>query len=182
MKIKNFNNLFKLSSFKIYWPYFIFGIFFIGIIVNIIYVFIAKESWQGVFFQSNENKKILKAYNDLKKSNLEEQKKLGIKIISMVKPISSNRFKIETIVMDNENKVISGIKVFYGLTYVKDPKINFGVDAISNAEMYYHQNIDLNKDGPWSLETKVDGYSYKASDTQIIEAKTPEFNKDMINI
>jgi hypothetical protein len=175
MKINNLTKLLKFNNFKIYWPYFIFGIFFVGVIANIAFVFIAKDSWQGVFFQPKENKKLLKKYTELAKKNIDEQKKLGIQIITMIKPILSNKFKLETIIVDNQDKAIGDLRVFYGLTYISDPEINFGIDAFSNNNMYFDKEIELKNDGKWSLETKIySGNLLKASNIQIIDAKVPQ--------
>jgi nitrogen fixation protein FixH len=71
----------KLNDIKIYWPYFLFGIFVVAIVVNIIYIYIAQKTWTGIYTPDAYRKGL--EYNQAIK-NVEDQYKLGLKINSKI--------------------------------------------------------------------------------------------------
>ena len=105
----------KFNKFKIYWPYFIFGSFIVVLIVNFAYIIVANKTWRGLFTENSYQKGL--NHNDaLKKA--EDQKKLGIKILTVVTKNSNENFFIETRVKDsNNNFIIINFKYLFFCNY-----------------------------------------------------------------
>jgi nitrogen fixation protein FixH len=156
----------KFSKFKIYWPYFIFGAFIVVLIVNFTYIIIANKTWRGLFTENSYQKGL--NHNDaLKKA--EEQKKLGVKIVTTVRKNSDENFFIETHVKDRNNNFIKDLAILYRLKYLPDSKYDFTLDSKISNSISRYANLTLNKNGYWQIETIVSNQAFVAQD--IIDLK-----------
>ena len=153
----------RFNKFKIYWPYFIFGSFIIVLIVNIAYVVVANDTWRGLFTE-NSYKKGLNHNRTLEKA--EEQKKLGITILTSIKKSSEGVFLIETLVKDKNYKIIPDLKVFYRIKYRPDSKYDFYVQSMQNDRAYRSATINFPKSGDWEIETVVSNGEFVAQDVK----------------
>jgi nitrogen fixation protein FixH len=156
----------KFSKFKIYWPYFIFGSFFVVLIVNFTYIIIANKTWRGLWTENSYQKGL--NHNDaLKKA--ENQKKLGVKILTNVIKNSDNKFFIETFVKDRNNNFITNLAILYRLKYLPDSKYDFTLDSKFASSISRYANLTLEKNGYWQIETIVSNQAFVAQD--IIDLK-----------
>lgn len=153
----------RFNKFKIYWPYFIFGSFIIVLIVNIAYVVVANDTWRGLFTE-NSYKKGLNHNRTLE--NAEEQKKLGITILTSIKKSSEGMFFIETLVKDKNYQTIPDLKVFYRIKYRPDSKYDFDVQSQQNDRIFRTATINLTKSGDWEIETVVSNGEFVAQDVK----------------
>lgn len=173
MKFIKFNK--PNINFKIYWPYFIFGAFLVVLVVNITYVVVANKTWRGLFTE-NSYKKGLNYNNTLKK--VEEQKKLGIEITTIVRKQNLNNFRIETFIKDKNNNFIADLKVIYILRYKPDSKYDFNINAEdSNDRIFRRASIVLDKSGDWEIETAVSNQEFVAQDIRYINVDTIQSNE-----
>lgn len=156
----------KFSKFKIYWPYFIFGSFFVVLIVNFTYIIIANKTWRGLWTENSYQKGL--NHNDaLKKA--ENQKKLGVKILTNVIKNSDNKFFIETFVKDRNNNFITNLAILYRLKYLPDSKYDFTLDSKFASSISRYANLTFEKNGYWQIETIVSNQAFVAQD--IIDLK-----------
>jgi hypothetical protein len=155
----------RFKKFKIYWPYFIFGSFIVVLIVNIAYVVVANETWRGLFTE-NSYKKGLNHNKTLK--NAEEQKKLGIIILTSIKKSSEGTYLIKTLVKDKNYLSIPNLKVFYRIKYKPDSKYDFDVKSKENDRIFRKATINLTKSGDWEIETVVSNGEFVAQDVKNI--------------
>lgn len=155
----------QFKKFKIYWPYFIFGSFIVVLIVNIAYVVVANETWRGLFTE-NSYKKGLNHNRTLK--NAEEQKKLGIIILTSIKKSSEGTYLIKTLVKDKNYLSIPNLKVFYRIKYKPDSKYDFDVKSKENDRIFRKATINLTKSGDWEIETVVSNGEFVAQDVKNI--------------
>jgi nitrogen fixation protein FixH len=156
----------KFSKFKIYWPYFIFGSFIVVLIVNFTYIIIANKTWRGLWTENSYQKGL--NHNDaLKKA--ENQKKLGVKILTNVIKNSDNKFFIETFVKDRNNNFITNLAILYRLKYLPDSKYDFTLDSKFASSISRYANLTLEKNGYWQIETIVSNQAFVAQD--IIDLK-----------
>jgi nitrogen fixation protein FixH len=166
----------KFSKFKIYWPYFIFGSFIVVLIVNFAYIIVANKTWRGLFTENSYQKGL--NHNDaLKKA--EDQKKLGIKILTVVTKNSNENFFIETRVKDSNNNFINDLAILYRLKYLPDSKYDFTLNSIFSSSISRYANLTLNKNGYWQIETIVSNQAFVAQD--IIEIKVTSASGDENN-
>jgi nitrogen fixation protein FixH len=165
----------QFNKFRIYWPYFIFGAFIIVLIVNIVYVVVANDTWRGVFTE-NSYRKGLEHNKTLEK--VEEQKKLGIQIFTSIKKMSEVDFRIDTLVKDKNNKYIPNLKVFYSFRYKPDSKYDFSLNAeVTNDEISRYVLAKLQKSGNWEIETAVSNSEFVVQD---IKTLTVILNENMM--
>jgi hypothetical protein len=153
----------KFNKFKIYWPYFIFGSFIVVLIVNIAYVVIANDTWRGLFTE-NSYKKGLNHNRTLEKA--EEQKKLGITIVTSIKKSSEGVFLITTLVKDKNYQTIPNLKVFYRIKYLPDSKYDFNVQSTQNNNIFRTAIVNLLRSGDWEIETVVSNGEFVAQDVK----------------
>jgi hypothetical protein len=153
----------RFNKFKIYWPYFIFGSFIVVLIVNIAYVVVANDTWRGLFTE-NSYKKGLNHNRTLEKA--EEQKKLGITIVTSIKKSSDGVFLISTFVKDKNYETIPNLKVFYRIKYLPDSKYDFNVQSKQNDNIFRTAIINLLKSGDWEIETVVSNGEFVAQDVK----------------
>ena len=153
----------KFNKFKIYWPYFIFGSFIVVLIVNIAYVVIANDTWRGLFTE-NSYKKGLNHNRTLEKA--EEQKKLGITIVTSIKKSSEGVFLITTLVKDKNYQTIPNLKVFYRIKYLPDSKYDFNVQSTQNDNIFRTAIVNLLRSGNWEIETVVSNGEFVAQDVK----------------
>ena len=165
----------QLNKFKIYWPYFIFGAFIVVLVVNVIYIIIANDTWRGVFTE-NAYKKGLEHNQTLEKA--EEQKKLGIHIFTSIKKMSQEDFHIETVVKDKNDKYITDLKVIYKFKYKPDSQYDFLLNAEENNNRILRYVLaKLSKSGNWEIETAVSNSQFVAQD---IKTLTVTLNENMM--
>ncbi len=165
----------QFNKFKIYWPYFIFGAFIIVLIVNVAYIFIAKDTWRGIFTE-NAYKKGLEHNKTLEKTA--EQKKLGIQIFTEIKKISNGNFRLDTIVKDKNNNYVQDLKVMYIFKYRPDSKYDFSLMAtIDNNRVQRYALAKLMKSGNWEIETAVSNDEFVAQDIKDLNVV---FDENMI--
>ena len=153
----------RFNKFKIYWPYFIFGSFIVVLIVNIAYVVVANDTWRGLFTE-NSYKKGLNHNRTLEKA--EEQKKLGITILTSIKKSSEGVFLIETLVKDKNYLSIPDLKVFYRIKYRPDSKYDFDIQSDHNDRIFRTATIKLTESGDWEIETVVSNGEFVAQDVK----------------
>jgi hypothetical protein len=153
----------KFNKFKIYWPYFIFGSFIVVLIVNVAYVVIANDTWRGLFTE-NSYKKGLNHNRTLEKA--EEQKKLGITIVTSIKKSSEGVFLITTLVKDKNYQTIPNLKVFYRIKYLPDSKYDFNVQSTQNNNIFRTAIVNLLRSGDWEIETVVSNGEFVAQDVK----------------
>lgn len=142
----------KLRNFKIYWPYYLFAIFAIVVVVNLVYIFIANKTWRGIYTSGSYQK--TSDYNKILEK-IQEQRRLGFMIKNDIKKVSDNSFRIETFLTDLNNQVMSGIKVLYILKYLPDAKYDQGLEGRVQANSLSYVNFKLEHAGTWELETAV---------------------------
>ena len=153
----------RFNKFKIYWPYFIFGSFIVVLIVNIAYVVVANDTWRGLFTE-NSYKKGLNHNRTLEK--VEEQKKLGITILTNIKKSSEGVFLIETLVKDKDYHSIPDLKVFYRIKYRPDSKYDFDIQSEQSDRIFRTATIKLTESGDWEIETVVSNGEFVAQDVK----------------
>ena len=153
----------RFNKFKIYWPYFIFGSFIVVLIVNIAYVVVANDTWRGLFTE-NSYKKGLNHNRTLEK--IEEQKKLGIAILTSIKKSSEGVFLIETLVKDKDYRSIPDLKVFYRIKYRPDSKYDFDIQSEQSDRIFRTATIKLTESGDWEIETVVSNGEFVAQDVK----------------
>ncbi len=153
----------RFNKFKIYWPYLIFGSFIVVLIVNIAYVVVANDTWRGLFTE-NSYKKGLSHNRTLEKT--EEQKKLGITILTSIKKSSAGVFLIETLVKDKNYNIIPDLQVFYRIKYLPDSQYDFNVQSEQNDRIFRSAFINLTKSGDWEIETVVSNGEFVAQDVK----------------
>ena len=166
----------KFSKFKIYWPYFIFGSFIVVLIVNFTYIIIANKTWRGLFTENSYQKGL--NHNDFLKK-VEDQKKLGVKILTVVTKNSDENFFIETKIKDANNNYIKDLAILYRLKYLPDSKYDFTLNSIFSSSISRYANLTLNKNGYWQIETLVSNQAFVAQD--IIEIKVTSASGDENN-
>ncbi|MFM7702579.1 MAG: FixH family protein [Alphaproteobacteria bacterium] len=140
------------SSFKIYWPYYLFAIFAIVVVVNIGYIFVANKTWRGIYTSKAYQK--TSDYNKILEK-IQEQRKLGFLVKNDIKKFGDNNFKIETFLTDLNNKVMSGINVIYILKYLPDAKFDKVLQGKIQANSFSYIDFKLEHAGTWELETAV---------------------------
>jgi nitrogen fixation protein FixH len=137
----------KLDNFKIYWPYFLFGIFVVVIIVNIIYIFIAQKTWTGIYTPNSYRKGV--EYNQAIK-NVEEQYKLGLKINTNIKKNSYNSYFIDCLVTDKSGNFVSGYDIIYKFKYLPREGFDFEEKQYNVSTSFY--NVLFSMNGKWQLD------------------------------
>lgn len=154
----------QFNKFKIYWPYFIFGAFIVVLIVNVVYIVIANDTWRGVFTE-NGYKKGLEHNKNLAK--IEQQKKLGIQIYTDIKKNLDGNYRIETAVKDKKNQYIPDLKILYSFKYIPDSKYDFALRAVDNNDrIFRYVDAKLTKNGRWEIETAVSNDEFVAQDVK----------------
>jgi len=156
----------KLNNFKIYWPYFLFGIFVVVIIVNIIYIFIAQKTWTGIYTPNSYRKGV--EYNQAIK-NVEEQYKLGLKINTKIKKNSYNSYFIDCLVTDKSGNFVSGYDIIYKFKYLPREGFDFEKKQYNVSSSFY--NAVFNMNGKWQLNIII------KKDNKIVQDMI-EFNVD----
>jgi len=136
----------KLNDIKIYWPYFLFGIFVVAIVVNIIYIYIAQKTWTGIYTPDAYRKGL--EYNQAIK-NVEDQYKLGLKINSKIEKKTFNSYYIENFVTDKSGNIINSVDVIYKFKYL--PKEGFDFDEIRNNTSFSNVLANFRLNGKWQL-------------------------------
>lgn len=140
----------KLSDIKIYWPYFLFGIFVVAIIVNIVYIYIAQKTWTGIYTPDSYRKGL--EYNQTIK-NVEDQYKLGLKINSKIEKKTFNSYYIENFVTDKSGNIVNSVDVIYKFKYL--PKEGFDFDEIRNNTSFSSVIANFRLNGKWQLNIIV---------------------------
>jgi nitrogen fixation protein FixH len=140
----------KLNNFKIYWPYFLFGIFVVVIIVNIIYIFIAQKTWTGIYTLNSYQKGI--EYNQAIK-NVEEQYKLGLKINTTITKSNYNNYFITCFVSDKSGDLVNGYDIIYKFKYLPREGFDFQEKQYNLISSSY--NAIFNMNGKWQLDIIV---------------------------
>lgn len=140
----------KLSDIKIYWPYFLFGIFVVAIIVNIFYIYIAQKTWTGIYTPDSYRKGL--EYNQTIK-NVEDQYKLGLKINSKIEKKTFNSYYIENFVTDKSGNIVNSVDVIYKFKYL--PKEGFDFDEIRNNTSFSSVIANFRLNGKWQLNIIV---------------------------
>jgi len=142
----------KFMKLRIYWPYFIFGLFIFAIVVNIAYVIVANKTWRGIFTENSYEKGI--NHNKIL-NKVKEQKKLGILINTNIKKKYNNSFNLETYLKDKDNNFVEDFKVIYLFRYLPDSAFDFNVNAENDDKIFKRASVILNKSGDWEVETAV---------------------------
>jgi len=142
----------NLSKYKIYWPYFLFAIFAIVILVNVGYIFIAEKTWRGIYTPSSYKK--TSDYNKILEK-IQEQRKLGLLVRNNIININNQDYFIESNLVDLNNNLVIGIEVIYKLKYLPDSKYDFDIAGEISAKTFSSANIKLQQPGTWELETVV---------------------------
>jgi nitrogen fixation protein FixH len=140
----------KLSDIKIYWPYFLFGIFVVAIVVNIVYIYIAQKTWTGIYTPDSYRKGL--EYNQTIK-NVEDQYKLGLKINSKIEKKTFNSYYIENFVTDKSGNIVNSVDVIYKFKYL--PKEGFDFDEIRNNTSFSSVIANFRLNGKWQLNIIV---------------------------
>jgi len=140
----------KLSDIKIYWPYFLFGIFVVAIVVNIVYIYIAQKTWTGIYTPDSYRKGL--EYNQTIK-NVEDQYKLGLKINSKIEKKTFNSYYIENFVTDKTGNIVNSVDVIYKFKYL--PKEGFDFDEIRNNTSFSSVIANFRLNGKWQLNIIV---------------------------
>lgn len=154
----------KFDKIKIYWPYAIFGLFIIVIIVNIIYIILAKDSWRGIITPNSYKKGV--EYNQILK-NIDEQYKIGIKINNKIDKTSPNSIAIQTFATDKNDQILDNISIIYSFKYLPDSKYDFV--KLSDNTRIAGLSVMLNQPGKWHLETILKYQDKIVQDLAIIE-------------
>lgn len=167
----NFKNL-NIKNLKLYWPYFIFGIFVITILINIAYVFIARDSWFGIFKSTGAQKGQINTKEIEEK--IKEQRKLGIQINTIIKNFGYNRYGLETFVSNNKGEMMNDLKVLYVFKNIDNSKFDFSRSGQSSTNIVFYDQFSLPIPGKWYIETKVSFSNYTASDLRAIILEEPK--------
>ena len=143
----------KINDIKIYWPYFLFGIFVVAIIVNIFYIFMAQKTWKGIYTPDSYRKGL--EYNKAIQY-AKEQYKVGIKINTKIDKRTKDYFFIENYFTDNKGEIILGVDVIYNFKYLPQEGFDFGenrynvssssIDAFFRMKGKWQLNIIAKKD------------------------------------
>lgn len=142
----------NIKDFKIYWPYYLFAIFAIVVVVNVAYIFIANKTWRGIYTSGSYQK--TSDYNKILEK-IQEQRKLGYQIKNNIKKTGHFKFQIETTLTDLNNNVMSGVEVLYKVKYLPDEKLDKVLSGNIVAQAFSYVEFELNKAGTWELETIV---------------------------
>lgn len=154
----------KFDKIKIYWPYAIFGLFIIVVIVNIAYIIIAKESWRGIITPNSYKKGV--EYNQILK-NIDEQYKIGIRINNKIVKTSPNSLYIQTFATNKNDEILDNISIIYSFKYLPDSK--YDIVKLSDNTRISGLNINLNQPGKWHVETILKYQDKIVQDLAIIE-------------
>ena len=142
----------NIKDFKIYWPYYLFAIFAIVIVVNVAYIFVANKTWRGIYTSGSYQK--TSDYNKILEK-IQEQRKLGYLVKNDIKKTTSNEYSIETLLTDLNNNLISEIEVIYKLKYLPDEKFDIAYTGQIQAKSFSYVKFKLEHAGTWELETVV---------------------------
>ncbi|NBX52388.1 MAG: hypothetical protein EBT63_01880 [Proteobacteria bacterium] len=166
----------KLDRIRIYWPYAIFGLFAVVIVVNIIYIILAKDSWRGIYTPDAYKKGV--EYNKILE-NIDEQYKIGIKISNTISQRTSKDLFIETYATNKNGETLRNISIIYVFKYLPDAK--YDITRLIDSTSYGNLNISLPKPGKWQLETIVKHENKIVQDLAIIEIKDEQNLEQPIN-
>ena len=167
----NFLTRINFKNLKLYWPYFIFGIFVITILINIAYVFIARDSWFGIFKSTGSQKGQINTKEIEEK--IKEQRKLGIQINTIIKNFAYNRYGLETFVSNNKGQMMNNLKVSYVFKNIDNSQLDFSRWAQSSTNIVFYDEFSLPSPGKWYIETKVTFSDFTASDLKAIILEEP---------
>lgn len=168
----NFLTRINFKNLKLYWPYFIFGIFVITILINIAYVFIARDSWFGIFKYTDTQKDQIGTKGIEEK--IKEQRKLGIQINTTIKNFAYNRYGLETFVSNNKGEMMNDLKVLYVFKNIDNPQLDFSRWGQTSTNIVFYDEFSLPSPGKWYIETKVTFLDFTASDLRAIILEEPK--------
>lgn len=176
----NFKYL-NFKGIKLYWPYFIFAIFVITILINIAYVLIASDSWFGVFKETTATKDQINTKEIEKK--IKEQRKLGIQINTIIKNLGYNRYGLETFVSNNKGEMMSDLKVLYVFKNIdKSLNLDFSRWPQTSTNVVFFDTVSFPSPGKWYIETKVTFSDFTATDIKAIILDEPKKQQENIDI
>lgn len=132
-------------------PYIFVGFFAVVIVVNFLYIYVAKKTWSGLVTTDSYHKGL--HYNDTLKQ-AEEQRKLGWKVEVSFRPISEGRALIFVSLKDERLQTIPNAEIYVkfkrpaqeGLDFSQPIKFEGGV---------YTADVTFPLKGQWDLEILV---------------------------
>jgi len=144
---KDFDNFKKKTKI----PYYFLGIFVFVVVVNILYIFISKQSWRGVATDNSYEKGL--NYNETIRLS-KEQQKLGWRVETKIHYLSSQRIKLVVAVVDKNGVFISDAKVSVEFKRPTQEGFDFLVMLNPTGKVYLSEVIFPLK-GQWDFETFV---------------------------
>ncbi len=132
-------------------PYIFIAFFAVIIVVNVVYIYLAKTTWRGVATEDSYQKGL--NYNDTLKQE-EKQKELGWSVDTKINQMGKNKASILVVVLDKDSDNIRDAKVNI---FFRNPA-RAEQDFIATTEEFdnaYRFNINFPQSGQWDAVFEI---------------------------
>jgi nitrogen fixation protein FixH len=126
-------------------PYIFIAFFAVIIVVNVVYIYLAKTTWRGVATEDAYQKGL--NYNETLKQE-EKQKELGWSVDTKINQTGKNKASILVVVLDKESNKIKDatVNIFFRNPAKEEQDFAATTQTFDNA---YRFNVDFPQPGQW---------------------------------
>lgn len=132
-------------------PYFFFAFFAVTIAVNVLYIYISKQTWSGLVTTDGYKKGL--NYNETLQQE-EAQKKLGWSVEVDFAPKYDNKFTIIFKLRDKNHRLINDAEILVDFKRPASEGIDFS-RQIRLVDGTYQSDIDFPAKGQWDMSIMV---------------------------